>query len=669
MDVASDLERYMLELINAERAANGLAPVMLEQNLNTSADAHSQWMSDADTFSHTGVDGSSHTDRIIAADFDLEGRWRTTENIAAVSVTGAGSLYDEVDRLHENLMNSPSHRANILDPDVSVLGIGIVQGPMTYGNGTSYNSVIVTQNFAATTTGVLDLDLAGDGTDNAVTGGAGDDYLSGAAGSDTISTGAGDDTVDAGGGNDRIEVGTLSGDKVISGGSGNDRVDVSMRESDAHMRVDDGKLVVAGRTGEMVLDGVEWLDFDDGAVNVAQALAALDAPAGRTVVGDRGDDLLAGAAGNDLIWGQGGTDRLNGGAGDDVLIAEARGLLGTDISAQVYRLFDTVLGREPRADGHQGYIRAMATGTLNLDELSEQLTGSAEFEQRYGSLDDEAFVTQLFRNVLGRDPADSGLTAWTRAIENGMTRSEAALAISESPEHIRITQTGLDAFEAQIDTATWTDTVYRLFGAVMGREPAASGLEAWSHAIAKDGDLSHIVEQFMDTPEFEGIYGDSDDTEFMTLLFRNVLGREPAASGLAAWSGRLAAGDSRAEVVSDFINSAEYTLKTTPALETFMRTKAVDDVLTPGAGNSIMSGGFGSDSFVFSAGEEGAHEITDFENWDQLSLGNFGYGTADDALVHFTQDGDDVVFEDQGVRIVLNDWNIEALTPEMIDVA
>ena len=161
MDVASALERYMLDLINGERLARGLDPLQLEQNLNASAEAHSAWMTQTDTFSHTGVGGSSHTERIVAAEFDLEGAWRTAENIAAVSIAGAESFHDEIDRLHANLMNSPTHRANLLDPDVDYIGIGILSGPMTYASGNTLQSLLVTQNFAATARGVVDLDLAG----------------------------------------------------------------------------------------------------------------------------------------------------------------------------------------------------------------------------------------------------------------------------------------------------------------------------------------------------------------------------------------------------------------------------------------------------------------------------------------------------------------------------
>lgn len=156
MTIATQYERYMLELINAERAKVGAPALQLEQNLNAAADAHSDWMLDVDIFSHTGVNGSSPTKRIRDAQFDLSGGWRTAENIAVQSERGAAGIMDDVANLHTSLMNSPGHRANILNPDLDYIGIGIALGDFDFDSGT-YESVIVTQNFASTG-GSVDLD-------------------------------------------------------------------------------------------------------------------------------------------------------------------------------------------------------------------------------------------------------------------------------------------------------------------------------------------------------------------------------------------------------------------------------------------------------------------------------------------------------------------------------
>ncbi|MEL6571005.1 MAG: CAP domain-containing protein [Pseudomonadota bacterium] len=157
MTIATEYERYMLGLINQERAAIGAPPLQLEQNLNLSADRHSAWMLEEDIFDHTGVDGSSATERMRDAGFDFSGSWSSAENIAVQSERGAEGIMDDVANLHTSLMNSPGHRANILNPSLEYIGIGIALGDFDFESGT-YESVIVTQNFAATG-GTVDLDL------------------------------------------------------------------------------------------------------------------------------------------------------------------------------------------------------------------------------------------------------------------------------------------------------------------------------------------------------------------------------------------------------------------------------------------------------------------------------------------------------------------------------
>lgn len=155
MSQASALEREMLDLINAERTSRGLDPVQLELRLNAAAEDHSEWMLDTDTFSHTGVGNSSATDRIRDSGFQLSGSWRTAENIAWQSQRGVPGFSDDVVDLHNALMNSSGHRANILNRDVTYIGIGIEVGTFD-----GFPAVMVTQNFARTSASVQ-LDTGG----------------------------------------------------------------------------------------------------------------------------------------------------------------------------------------------------------------------------------------------------------------------------------------------------------------------------------------------------------------------------------------------------------------------------------------------------------------------------------------------------------------------------
>lgn len=113
-----------------------------------SARIHSQWMLDADIFSHTGNNNSSATERMIAAGYVFSGSWTSGENIAWGGTTGSSiSLTNYAVSQHEGLFKSPGHRVNILNANFRELGVGQKQGHFL-SNGTNYLSSMLTQNFA-----------------------------------------------------------------------------------------------------------------------------------------------------------------------------------------------------------------------------------------------------------------------------------------------------------------------------------------------------------------------------------------------------------------------------------------------------------------------------------------------------------------------------------------
>src|SRR5690606_35111405 len=113
---APDLEARMLELVNRERAANGLKPVEADPEMREVARKHSSDMFARGYFSHDTPDGKSPFDRMREDGV----RFRTAgENLA---------LAPTLEIAHNGLMNSPGHRENILRPQFGRLGIGILDG-------------------------------------------------------------------------------------------------------------------------------------------------------------------------------------------------------------------------------------------------------------------------------------------------------------------------------------------------------------------------------------------------------------------------------------------------------------------------------------------------------------------------------------------------------------
>lgn len=111
-----DLEAEMLQLVNRERAAAGLQPLAPDPELTEVGRKHSADMFARGYFSHYTPEGKSPFDRMQEAGITFRA---AGENLA---------LAPTLQIAHTGLMNSPGHRANILQRQFGRVGIGIMDG-------------------------------------------------------------------------------------------------------------------------------------------------------------------------------------------------------------------------------------------------------------------------------------------------------------------------------------------------------------------------------------------------------------------------------------------------------------------------------------------------------------------------------------------------------------
>jgi uncharacterized protein YkwD len=128
----NSFEQQVFDLVNQERASAGCPAVTIDTSLMMTSSNHSEDMATNNFFDHTGSDGSSVAQRATAAGYAWS---RVGENIAA----GHSSPSEVMD----GWMNSPGHRANILNCEYRNVGIGYV-----YKSGSTYGHYW-TQDFGA----------------------------------------------------------------------------------------------------------------------------------------------------------------------------------------------------------------------------------------------------------------------------------------------------------------------------------------------------------------------------------------------------------------------------------------------------------------------------------------------------------------------------------------
>ncbi|MFI2206594.1 sigma-70 family RNA polymerase sigma factor [Streptomyces sp. NPDC020192] len=114
---ASGQVAQVIALVNQQRAAAGCAPVSENAELDKAAQGHSDDMAARSYFDHVSPDGTDPGQRITAAGY----HWSTYgENIAQGQPTPQAVM--------DAWMNSPGHRANILNCGFKELGVGVHNG-------------------------------------------------------------------------------------------------------------------------------------------------------------------------------------------------------------------------------------------------------------------------------------------------------------------------------------------------------------------------------------------------------------------------------------------------------------------------------------------------------------------------------------------------------------
>lgn len=306
-------------------------------------------------------------------------------------------------------------------------------------------------------------------------------------------------------GSDMIDIRNahLNGALTITAHGAQDTLDLSGKYSDYSLSTSNGTTTlqdnVAGRDGKIIISGsAVTLQFTDTAISSgdaslsfiasqngtraaageAQFQLGLTTPSANNVIGEQSADL---GAGYDAVILTGprsqygvavdgsGTITLTDHASsqsytltsDEYLIFgnaavnPATGtydmdfnLQGTD--AQVAALYNAALGRLPDLAGLEYYAVPIGNGSLAIHQAAANFLASPEFQSRFtaaaqsadgGGAHDQAFVTQLYQNVLHRTPSASEMNYYVQDMQGTLPgiaaqdRAQLLINFAVSPEN------------------------------------------------------------------------------------------------------------------------------------------------------------------------------------------------------------------------------------------
>ncbi|WP_309627550.1 DUF4214 domain-containing protein [Brevundimonas sp.] len=310
---------------------------------------------------------------------------------------------------------------------------------------------------------------------------------------------------------------------------------------------------------------------------------------GSRLIGEAGDDQLLGGGAGDYLNGGTGNDILNGnggvdtaaygggrrqyvansasvsgnGEGTDTLVnvenaSFVDGVLTFDVNsqaAQVMRLYDAAFDRTFDQGGFEANLNVLEAG-ISLTALAGTFLNSAEFQQRYGALSNQAFVEQLYRFCLNREGDAAGVQTWVGALNAGASRTDILVQFSESQEHRNLTMATLNAGLWVADDQALV--IARLYDATFDRLPDVGGLNTWTNQLKAGAPLFSIAAAFAGSAEFQARYGALSNQAFVEQMYRFCLNREGDAGGVQVWVNALNGGATRAQILATFSESAEH---------------------------------------------------------------------------------------------------------------
>ncbi|MGN6693498.1 MAG: DUF4214 domain-containing protein [Aquihabitans sp.] len=138
-----------------------------------------------------------------------------------------------------------------------------------------------------------------------------------------------------------------------------------------------------------------------------------------------------------------------------------------------------------------------------------------------------------------------------------------AIRAGASPEH---------AIVGLVDqvSAAKKAPVTRLYWAYFKRRPDLGGLNYWISKYSSGMSLQKISLKFAQSNEFKTKYGNTTSSQFVTLVYQNVLERQPESAGLAYWSKKIDQGTSRGQVMTSFSESSEGKRTMSPYVDTVL---------------------------------------------------------------------------------------------------
>jgi Domain of unknown function (DUF4214) len=201
------------------------------------------------------------------------------------------------------------------------------------------------------------------------------------------------------------------------------------------------------------------------------------------------------------------------------------------VASYVTNLYQEILGRDPDTNGFYGWSDELQSGRKTTNQVAVAFITSDEY--RRGT------VISYFQVQLGRTPSNAEVQPFVDRLQNG-----------ESQDRLRVTFFGSEEFFNKAGRNN-TQFVSNLYTEALGRSATTGELNFWTNELARTGgDRTYVAREFLKSNEY---YGLQTRYAYVTLLER-----QPDSGGYNYWFNQRATGMTVETLDVNFLASVEY---------------------------------------------------------------------------------------------------------------
>lgn len=226
--------------------------------------------------------------------------------------------------------------------------------------------------------------------------------------------------------------------------------------------------------------------------------------------------------------------------------------INNTVEALVNNIYIYIHNRRPDETGFRYWVDSIQKGERSPETFVREVINSNEFIDK--NYDNEAYISILYRAILGRDIDKSGFQYWTEQLKNGKyTKSEVIDRFLDSREFKNNWSKPI-YIESNGEIGEFVDRYYKT---LLGRQPDIDGHIYWINELRSEK-ITPAVLMYngINSREFKERKYSSE--EFLIKLYNAVLDRKPDKSGFDFWLNKICEGYSRNYILCEFIHSNEF---------------------------------------------------------------------------------------------------------------